>query len=71
MTKIVSDVQNLNYLMINNMNLNKPIIQGYPAWVVLNPLSYYSKEINQNQNMNIIYDSDFIKIYKNSKYSPK
>ena len=64
-----SDVKNLNYLMVNNMNLNKPIIQGFPAWVVMNPLSYYKDDINQNQNMDIIYDSNFIKIYKNVRYS--
>ena len=59
-----SDIENLNYLMINNMNLNKPLIQGYPAWVVLNPWFMYIGELNQNTNMNLIYDSNFIKIYK-------
>lgn len=66
-TKNKSDAKNLQYLMVDNKNLDQPVIQGPPAWIKLEPLSYYIERINQNPNMNVIYDSNYIKIYKRER----
>jgi hypothetical protein len=59
-----SDTKLLKYFMVDNKDLNKPLIQGPPAWVTLQPLSQYIDKINSNTNMRKIYDSGSIIIYE-------
>jgi len=54
----------LDYLVLDVNHLNQPILQGPPAWVKLIPLAYHINEIDSNSNLNIIYDSNFTRIYK-------
>ena len=58
-----SDIR-FNYFMVNNQNLNQPILQGPPLWIRLQPLSLNIENINRNINLDLIYDSKSILIYK-------
>ena len=51
--------------MVDKTHLNSPIVQGPPSWNQFVPFSYHINEINSNPNLNLIYDSNSIDIYKN------
>lgn len=57
------DNTSFDFLIVNIINLNKPIQQGEPNWTYYEPLSNYYILLNNNIDLCKIYDSKSFEIY--------
>jgi hypothetical protein len=54
---------NIDIILVNEINIERPMQRGHPDWAYFKPLSNYETNIKKNANINQIYSSNGYTIY--------